>query len=86
MVCLLRSDDDELEVVWKERDGPLKSRLNGASQESILQKITVDVGEKGANLPKWFDDEQESLMNEFALSSMRTANDFSPIISICIVN
>lgn len=86
IVCLLRSANDELEVVWKERDGPLKSRFTGASQESILQKITVDVDEKGASLPKWFDDEQESLMNEFAISTTMTANDFSPIISICIVN
>ena len=84
VVCLLRSDEGEFEVVWKERGEPVKSRFTGASQESILQKITVDLHKKGAILPEWFDEEQGNLLNQFATDCLQSVDDYAPVISICI--
>ena len=38
----------------------------------------------GATMPEWFDEEQGYLLDQFASVSFQSADDYAPVISICI--
>ena len=86
IVTLVKDSEGQSFIVWKEKNGSIKSRFNGISQEAILSKIDADIGTQGHNLPKWFDEEQKELLETFAEDMQCLIDDLCPVITIAISN